>query len=126
MSAKTVMTVKYLFDVHVQVAIASGLWQKLPDLQIAEARLLFPELEDPELLEWATQQGYILLSSDHNTLIEFYDERLRAGLHSEGVFILRHGVSFGEIIEERSLIALATETSEWANPINFIPFKRPG
>lgn len=40
------MTVKYLFDVHVQVAIASGLWQKLPDLQIAEARLLFPELED--------------------------------------------------------------------------------
>jgi hypothetical protein len=120
------MTVKYLLDVHVQVAIASGLWQKLPDLQIAEARLLFPELGDPELLEWATRQGYILLSRDRNTVIEFYNERLREGLHSEGIFILRHGVSFGEIIEELSLIASASETSDWANQINFIPFRRPG
>jgi hypothetical protein len=120
------MTVKYLFDIHVQVAIASGLWQKVPELQIAEARLLFPELEDPELLEWATQQGYILLSSDRNTLIEFYNERLRAGLHSEGVFILRQGVSFGELIDELSMIAQASEASEWANQVNFIPFRRPG
>jgi hypothetical protein len=77
------------------------------------------------LLEWATGQGYILLSSDRNTLIEFYNERLRAGLHSEGVFILRQGVSFGEIIEELSIIAQASEASEWANQINFIPFRKP-
>jgi Domain of unknown function (DUF5615) len=120
------MTVKYLLDEHIHVAIASGLWQKLPDLQIAETRLLFPGLSDPELLEWATVQGYILLSSDRNTLIEFYNERLRAGLHSEGVFILRQGISFGEMIDELSVIALASEATEWANQVNFIPFRNPG
>jgi hypothetical protein len=42
------MTVKYLLDVHVHAGIAQGLWQRLPELVIVEARLHFPRTKDDE------------------------------------------------------------------------------
>jgi hypothetical protein len=76
------------------------------------------------LLEWAAQQGYILLSSDRNTLIEFYSERLREGFQSEGLFIVQSDVSMGAIIDDLVVIASASERSEWENQITFLPFKK--
>lgn len=118
------MTVKYLLDEHIHPGIAEGIWQDLPDLEIVEARVLFPGLADPDLLEWAARQGYILLGSDRNTLIEFYKERLRANLQSEGLFIVRPDISMGAIIDDRVVIASASERSEWENQITFLPFKK--
>jgi hypothetical protein len=45
------MTVKYHLDYHAHVASVTSLWQKLPELPIVEARVLFLGLSDPDLLE---------------------------------------------------------------------------
>ena len=38
------------------------------------------QADDPAVLEWATQQGRILLTRDVNTMVGFAYERVEAGL----------------------------------------------
>lgn len=100
-----------------------GLLRWNPNLEIVQASPTLTETPDPELLEWATQNGYILISEDRNTLVGFYYERLKAELHSEGVFILRRGASLGEIIESLKLLIELSTAEEWSNQVTYIPLQ---
>jgi hypothetical protein len=120
------MTVKYLFDVHVHVGIVQGLWQRLPELVIVEARLHFPRTKDDELLVWAAENGFILVSLDTATMIYHAYTHIVASLHTRdehmaGLFILRQGVSLGDIIESLYEIAVLSERDEWIDRVTFIP-----
>lgn len=134
---------KLLLDEHVNPAIARGLLRLNPDLQAGhagsrygaygspvgyadtlEVALVAQTLAgtpDPELLEWAAENGYLLVSEDRNTLVGFYYERQRAGLHSQGLFIVRRGAGMGEVIETLGLIVRASAPEDWANQVTYIP-----
>lgn len=61
------------------------------------------------------------MKQNRNTLINDAYKRMSEGLNTEGVFLLRHGFSLGDIIESLYEISQASESSEWANRITFIP-----
>ena len=112
---------KYLLDEHINPAIARGLLRANPNLEVVLVSQQFAGIADPALIEWATVNGYILVTRDVNTLVGFAYERIAQGIHTEGVFVLRQDASFGEIISDLLLIAASSEPSEWTNQVIYIP-----
>jgi predicted nuclease of predicted toxin-antitoxin system len=77
--------IQYLLDEHIHPAIALGLWQLAPALHIVQVHLSLPGQSDTELLAWAAEHGYILVTADRNTLINDAYKRMEEGLETEGV-----------------------------------------
>jgi predicted nuclease of predicted toxin-antitoxin system len=50
---------KYLLDEHVNPAIRRGLLRANPYMEAIEVSQHMPGASDPELIAWATAQGYI-------------------------------------------------------------------
>jgi hypothetical protein len=76
--------------------------------------------KDPEILIWAEREQRILIYSDFSTLPNFLNDHLRAGRHSPGVFLIRRGSSFPEVVEFLVLAAYASEPWEWRDRCQFI------
>jgi len=79
-------------------------------------------IDDPDILIWAERVARNLVSHDLSTLPNFLSEHLRDHGHSPGVFLIRHGSSVREIIDVLVLICYASESWEWADRCQFIPF----
>ena len=53
--------------------------------------------DDPTVLEWAAQQGRVVLTHDIATMITFAYKRIEAGLSMPGLFEVSRRVSIGLI-----------------------------
>lgn len=115
---------KYVLDEHINPAIVRGLLRANPNLEVVQVSQQFSGMADPELIEWATINGYVLVTRDVNTLVGFAYERIAQGIHTEGVFVLRQDASFGGIITDLLLIAASSERTEWANQVIYIPLSQ--
>ncbi|NJK70495.1 MAG: DUF5615 family PIN-like protein [Microcoleus sp. SU_5_3] len=79
--------------------------------------------DDPTVLEWAAQQGRVVLTHDVATMITFAYERIEAGLSMPGLFEVNRRVSVGLAIEEIILIAECSIDREWEGQVRFIPLQ---
>lgn len=77
--------------------------------------------KDPELLRWSEDAGRILVSSDKRTMPGHLAAHLAAGRRSPGVMMLRPGASLRAVLEFLVLAAHATEPSEWADAVWYVP-----
>ena len=111
---------KFVFDEHIDRRIARGL-QRLQVVDIVLAGQELTGMSDSDLIEWSTQQQRLLVTANVNTLIGFAYERIKAGVHTEGIFVLRHTASIADVVKALELILIGSDTSEWANLIVFIP-----
>jgi hypothetical protein len=121
------MPLKYVLDEHLR-----GLFWRY--IQRREARGVVPidvvragdfedlALGEPDswLLVWAERENRILVSRDQRTLPIHLAEHLKSGRHSPGVFLLRSGPVV-RAVEFMVCAAYASEESEWADRITFIP-----
>ena len=86
----------------------------------------FPDLplgsSDPDILLWSEREGRILVSFDKATMADHLAEHLRAGHHSSGIFTFRRGSRLTEVVEHLALVAYASDTWEWADRIEYIPY----
>lgn len=112
---------KYLLDEHVNPAIRRGLLRANPYIEAIEVSQHMPGASDPELIAWATAQGYILVTKDVNTLVGVAYARILDGIHTEGVLVLRQDATIGAVIRDLLLIAATSQTNEWANQVVYIP-----
>ena len=78
-------------------------------------------MSDPELLRWAEQQGFVLVSTDARTMRGHFGAHLDAGHHSPGVFLIALPASIGEILEALFYYADASDDDIWRDQILFIP-----
>lgn len=62
-------------------------------------------LDDPAILEWAADEGRVLISRDVKTIPAFAHERIAAGLVMRGVFVLPPTVSMAAAIDDLALVA---------------------
>jgi hypothetical protein len=76
---------------------------------------------DPKLLEWAAQNGYILLYHDSDTIPGFAYDRVNAGLPMPGVLMVKRPFNYEIIIDNLLLIIAASSPEEWANKVTFLP-----
>jgi hypothetical protein len=81
------------------------------------------QADDPTLLEWAAQNGRIVLTHDVNTMTHFAYERVRAGKAMPGVFEVDSDAPIARVVEDILLHAEASEPDELEGLVTYIPLK---
>src|SRR5690349_9083389 len=95
-----------LADENFHGAIVRGLLRKRPELDIVRVQDVgLSGADDLDVLEWAAQNGRILLTHDVATITKFAYERVKAGLPMPGVFEVSRSIAHGQAIEEILMVA---------------------
>ena len=109
-------------DENFNADIIRGLLRRLPDLDILRVQdANLSGADDPEILEWAAQEGRILLTHDISTLVSFAFERIPSGRLMPGIFAARSSGPIGAIIEDLVLLAECSVEGEWQDQVCFLP-----
>ena len=75
------MTLRFLADENFNGKILRGVRRERPDADIVRVQdTPIYQAPDPTVLEWAAQEGRILLTHDIETMVGYANERLAAGL----------------------------------------------
>ncbi len=107
-------------DVHVPRAITVGLRSRGVDVLTAQEDGT-RTLDDPELLDRATQLGRPLFSRDDDLLAEAH-RRQSEGIEFAGVIYAHQlQVSIGKCITDLELIAKAGEAEDMLNRVEYLP-----
>lgn len=77
--------------------------------------------KDPEILLWIEREDRILISADKASMARHLAAHLASGHRCPGIMTPRPGVSLPRLLEFLILAAYASEPSEWADRITFIP-----
>lgn len=75
------------------------------------------------MLEWAAEQGRILLTHDVATITHYAYERVAAGKAMPGVFELSHSAPIGLIIDDLVLLIECSFEGEWEGQVRYLPLK---
>jgi hypothetical protein len=116
------MAVQLYFDVHVDKAIHDQLRLRGVDVLRAQDDAA-AELTDEDLLQRAMDLGRLIFTQDicFKALAE---DRQRQGKTFAGLlFGNQSGVTVGTYVRDLELIAKATESPEWVNVVQHLPFK---
>jgi Domain of unknown function (DUF5615) len=102
--------------------VVRGLLRQEPHLDLARIQDAGLEgADDPTILQWAADEGRILLTHDRATMPRFGYDRVRAGLPMPGIFVVSNQLPVGQVIAEVLLLATCTDKGEWANRVVFLP-----
>ena len=113
---------RLLADENFNNNILRGLVRRKPDIDIVRVQDVgLLRMDDPTVLEWAAQQGRLLLSHDVTTLTKHAYDRLAAGLRMAGVFEVPSTLSIGRAIEDLLLIVECSLEGEWEGQVRYLP-----
>ena len=79
--------------------------------------------DDQTVLEWAAQQGTVLISEDVSTMTAYAYPRVRAGQIMPGVFEVPRSISISAAIEDLLLIAECSEPGKWEGQVRSLPLR---
>ena len=118
------MTPRFLADENIDQDLILGLKRRIDGIDIVRVQDVgLRTLDDPTILQWAAEEGRVLISRDIKTMPAFAHDRVVAGLTMPGVLILPATVSMAVAISELSIIAGATEADEWVNRVAYLPLR---
>ncbi len=102
--------------------IVRGLLRRRPDLDLVRVQDVgLSAADDPTVLEWAAQEGRVLLTHDVSTLTECAYDRVRAGKPLPGVFEVAPDLPIRRAIEEILLLAECSLEGEWEDKVSYLP-----
>ncbi len=105
----------FLADNDLNDAIVMGVLRREPTIEFARLRDLgLATRADPEVLDHAAREKWIVVSHDVNTMREAACTRLSAGLSMSGLLLAHQRTPVSAIIESLLLIWSASEAEEWA------------
>ncbi len=111
-----------LIDENVRGEIVDGLRRRQPTLDVVRVQdVNLRTRPDAEILEWAAQHGWVLVSVDKKTLAQPAWERVAQGLPMPGVALLLPRLTIGQAIDELELLALAGNPSDLRNLVIYLP-----
>lgn len=115
---------KFLADENFNNQIVRGVLRQISNVDIVRIQDVgLSEADDPTVLEWAAQQGRVVLTHDVTTMTRFAYDRIQAGLPMPGVFEVSRRVPVGLAIEEILLLAECSLEGEWEGQVRFIPLR---
>jgi hypothetical protein len=115
---------RLLADENFNNQIVRGILRRRPEIDIVRVQDVgLSETDDRVILEWAAQQGRILLTHDVETMTRYAYERVQAGLEMPGVFEISRSVPVGLAIEEIILIAEGSFEGEWEAQVQYLPLR---
>ncbi|MEO8025290.1 MAG: DUF5615 family PIN-like protein [Bryobacteraceae bacterium] len=116
------MKVRLLADADLNRAIVRGVLRREPSVDFLGAQDAgLRGLKDSEVLVLAAEQQRILVSHDVGTMPAHFRDYRNHGNSTSGVFLIPQSLDVGRAIEELILIWLASEASEWADRLEWLP-----
>jgi hypothetical protein len=113
---------RLLADENFNNHVLHGLRRLLPEIDLTRVQdLALMERHDPAVLEWAAENGLILVSHDQRTVPRYAHDRVRRGLLMTGVIIVPGGLSRRTAIEDLALIAYCYGPEEMVNNVVYLP-----
>lgn len=76
---------------------------------------------NPEVLQWAADEGRVLVTHDIRTISDFAHERVSAGLLMPGVIIVRPVLPIAVVIDELVIIEAASDPEDWKGGVHYLP-----
>jgi hypothetical protein len=114
---------RLLSDENFNGAILRGLMRRLPKLDLVRVQDVgLKNTDDPIILEWAANEGRILLTHDVSTITMYAYERVNQGLPMTGVVEVIATSPIGKIIDDLELFVCCSEPEEYEGQVLFIPF----
>ena len=102
--------------------ILRGLLRRNPELDIIRVQDAgLAGADDPKVLEWAAQEGRVLLTHDVTTITRYAYERIQRGQPMPGVFEVGRSVPIGLAIEDILLLAECSLEDEWEGQVRYLP-----
>jgi hypothetical protein len=109
-------------DVNFNGHIVRGLRLRRPDLDIVRVQDVgLDRADDPAVLEWAAQEGRVLLTHDVRTVTRDAYERVRRGQVMPGVFEVTRTIPLGRAIDDILLLAECSVEGEWEGQVRYLP-----
>ncbi|MFB2896877.1 DUF5615 family PIN-like protein [Aerosakkonemataceae cyanobacterium BLCC-F50] len=113
---------RFVADENFNYHIIKELQNRQPELDILWIKdINFSVKDDDKLLEWASQEGRILLTHDVTTITEFANQRVAAGLAMPGIFAVSVEVNSDRVIADILLLAECSYDGEWSGQIRYLP-----
>lgn len=118
------MKIKFLVDENFNHKTLAGIKRQEPSIDIIAVQDVgLVATDDRDVLEWAAQDGRIVVTHDVSTFSVFAFERVSAGRPMPGVIEIPETVPMGTIINDLILIAGASEPDEWADKVRYLPLR---
>jgi predicted nuclease of predicted toxin-antitoxin system len=115
--------VRLLSDENFSETILRGLMKRLIDLDLVRVQDLgLMNADDPTILEWAAEEGRILLTHDIATVTMYAYKRVNQGLPMTGVVEVIATAPISKIIDDLELFICCSEPEEYEGQVLFIPF----
>jgi hypothetical protein len=116
--------VRFLADENFNNDIVRGVERRNSAIEIVRVQDAgLSGAEDPAVLEWAAQQGRVLLTHDVSTMTHHAYERVRNGQPMPGVFEVNRKVPIGTAIDEILLLAECSLEAEWEGQVRYLPLR---
>jgi hypothetical protein len=104
--------------------IVRGLLRRKPDVDIVRVQDIgLSGEDDPTVLEWAADEGRVLLTHDVSTITRYAYERVEAGKPMPGVFEVSRGLPMGMVIEDLILLTECSLEDEWEGQVRYLPLR---
>jgi predicted nuclease of predicted toxin-antitoxin system len=116
------LSVQLFMDVHVPYAITVGLRLRGVDVLTAQEDGA-SKLDDPILLDRATELGRVLFTQDDDLLREAKLRQQTEVNFAGVVYAHQLNMSIGECVSDLELIALSSEPEEYVDCVVYLPLK---
>ena len=113
---------RFAADENFDGTLLSQLLRRFPTLDIVRVQdTEMYQSPDSAMLEWAANEGRIVLSHDEHTLIHDAYARVKDGLAMPGVVIIPGQHDIGSVLEDLELAIVASKPDEFNNRVVHIP-----
>ena len=113
---------RLLADENFNGTILRGLMRRMPELDMVRVQDVgLRNTDDPEILEWAANEGRVLLTHDVATITMYAYDRLAQGLPMAGVVEVIATAPMGKILEDLELWIRCSQPEDYESQVIFIP-----
>jgi hypothetical protein len=115
---------RFAADENLNNDILRGVLRRRSDLDIVRVQDAgLSGADDRSILEWAANEGRVLLTHDVSTLTRHAYERVQSGKSMSGVFEISRGVPIRTAIEDLLLLAQCSVDGEWEGQVRYLPLR---
>lgn len=114
---------KLLADENFDNTIVRGLFRRRPEVDIVRVQDIgLSGKDDPTVLEWAAQEGRILLTHDVSTITRYAYDRVRKGQPMPGVIEISQDAVAGQVIEDILVLVECGYEGELEGQVQYLPW----
>ena len=113
---------KFLADENFDGRIVRGLLRRRSTLDIVRVVDVGQSgVSDPEILEFAANDGRLILTHDVTTMVGYAYDRVDAGRRMPGLIEVPPGTPIGVTIDDLFLLIDCSQPNEWENQVVYLP-----